>query len=438
MNAPEKIETFTKFTSDAALDVIESIASVSGKAKEELLASYLPNSNLMIYLKAALDPFITYGVKKIASTETGSREFTEDTFRLLDSLAGRAITGNAALALISAELQSLTPKSGDLLRRIITKDLRAGFSAKSVNRVMPGSIFIFECMLSHKFEEKRIKSFPIVGEIKLDGVRAIAIYKEGEVKFYSRVGNEFTNYKAAAEQLAELVAETWPAIEAHLGEGSSKSLVFDGELMSGSGAFNDTAGEIHRKDQQVDNATYNIFELMTDFEFNEGSNRTYRLRRALLQKIMNCSGHRNLLITSAWAFNSVDEIYSRQNEILASGGEGLIIKPLDGTYENKRSYNWLKIKDCQSVDLQIVGFEPGTGKLEGRLGAFIVDFNGVEVNVGSGLTDELRVELEKCEGLYKGRLIEVQYHEITPDKSLRHPRFIRFRDDKPVEDGAGA
>lgn len=68
------------------------------------------------------------------------------------------------------------------------------------------------------------------------------------------------------------------------------------------------------------------------------------------------------------------------------------------------------------------------------IGKLVVDFNGVLVGVGSGLSDEIRA-LDPEELI--GRMCEVSYHEVTPDLSLRHPVFECFRDDKPVEDGPG-
>ena len=138
-------------------------------------------------------------------------------------------------------------------------------------------------------------------------------------------------------------------------------------------------------------------------------------------------------------FNSHAEIQKKQDELVAAGEEGLIIKPLDGIYENKRSYSWLKIKDKVTVDLLITGIEPGSddSKREGLLGAFIVDFEGRTDRVGSGITDDMLMSVEETKAAYVGRMIEVEYHQKTPDGSMRHARFKRFRDDKPVEDGVG-
>ena len=84
----------------------------------------------------------------------------------------------------------------------------------------------------------------------------------------------------------------------------------------------------------------------------------------------------------------------------------------------------------------LIGAEEGSGKYEGILGAIIIDFNGVEVNVGGGFSDEQRVDLWKMyhEGTLVGKVVEVWFHEVTPDKSMRHPRFKWFREDKDAYD----
>ena len=146
--------------------------------------------------------------------------------------------------------------------------------------------------------------------------------------------------------------------------------------------------------------------------------------------------------------SSYDEVQFYYNAFRTAGQEGAIVKPLDGVYVKKRSYAWLKIKGEETNDLFITGAFEGTGKYEGMLGGVIVDFNGVAVRVGGGLSEAQRVELwadyqnDITPGkgpfhLLLGKMIEVEAHEVTPDGSLRHPRFVRFRSDKePVAKAA--
>jgi len=90
----------------------------------------------------------------------------------------------------------------------------------------------------------------------------------------------------------------------------------------------------------------------------------------------------------------------------------------------------MKFKAFFDADVPVIGMQEGTGKHEGKLGSFLVDYKGVNVRVGSGLTDDLRVQLWQEHDLHIGRIIEVRYQEETPDGSLRFPTFVCFRNDR--------
>ena len=81
-----------------------------------------------------------------------------------------------------------------------------------------------------------------------------------------------------------------------------------------------------------------------------------------------------------------------------------------------------------------IGFEEGTGKYVDMLGAFICEYKGGQVKVGSGLTDEQRIEVWRNSRNYENLIIEVSYFEETKDStgklSLRFPTFKDFRFDK--------
>lgn len=416
-------------TSDQVFELIEEVGQARGKKKESILAENLGSPLLMRVLKAALCPFTTYGVKKLPKPKgEGQKNFSDSTWSLLNRLRERKLTGNAAQEAIAEELGRLNEASQALLSRILKKDLRGGFTAKTVNRVKPGSIFVFECMLAQKYEQDRIKSWPVAVEEKFDGVRVIVMVASGVARFYSRTGKEFKGFDELGRQIVEALKV------ANL---SDRELVFDGEIMTGQ--FNQTVGDVRRKSGDKGDAVIKVFEIMHRKTFESGGNQVpYYARRKTLESFIRKASD----VAPSWHLSKHDlmhtheEVMARHREILDRGGEGVIVKPLNGAYVCKRSYDWLKVKAQCSADCVIVGFEEGTGKYEGTLGALVVDFEGVRVRV-SGMTDAEREEFWSNRDEYIGKLVEVHYHERTPDGSLRHPRFVRVRDDKPVEDGVG-
>lgn len=109
-----------------------------------------------------------------------------------------------------------------------------------------------------------------------------------------------------------------------------------------------------------------------------------------------------------------------------NGFEGIMLKTWDGEYADKRVNYWCKIKAINTEDLPVIGKVEGTGKYSGTLGSLIVKRGDIDVEVGSGFTDDERREFWEN----PPACIEVKYQEALKSGSLRFPIFVRVRDDK--------
>jgi len=113
--------------------------------------------------------------------------------------------------------------------------------------------------------------------------------------------------------------------------------------------------------------------------------------------------------------------------------------------------NWYKWKPIATVDCFVTGFKDGKGKYEGFVGALecsvykhddIVEMGpgatppnpGEPVVIASvsGMDEETRYDIDEERDL--GRVCEVQYQYVGSKGGLRHPRFIRWRDDKKASE----
>lgn len=126
------------------------------------------------------------------------------------------------------------------------------------------------------------------------------------------------------------------------------------------------------------------------------------------------------------------EVNDKRNfysKILREGGEGIVLK-------HKQTGESFKLKKSKDYDLKIVGIEPGAGKYLGRgAGAFkLADRRGRLVGrVGTGLSDQTRQDAFKNPKSYLHKIVRVGSLEVTPDGSLRNPRFLGYSE-KPIAD----
>ena len=124
-------------------------------------------------------------------------------------------------------------------------------------------------------------------------------------------------------------------------------------------------------------------------------------------------------------------------KMVADDKEGLMLNR-DSRYYRKRHSGILKVKRFYTVDLKVTAVEEGSGRLAGMLGAFVVDYKGNSVNVGSGMSDEQREEFWRNRESLPGRVIEVKYKEESRDKktglpSLQFPIFVSLREEGKEE-----
>jgi DNA ligase-1 len=112
--------------------------------------------------------------------------------------------------------------------------------------------------------------------------------------------------------------------------------------------------------------------------------------------------------------------------------EGLMLNR-DSVYACKRHNGILKVKRFYTVDLKVTEVLEGSGRLSGRVGAFVVDYKGNPLNVGSGMSDQQRDDFWLRRDELPGRVIEVKYKEESSDKktghySLQFPIFVSLRE----------
>ncbi len=257
---------------------------------------------------------------------------------------------------------------------------------------------VFTCQLATDSEKHTAKMTGIKRlEQKLDGVRVLAVMTKTTVNLYSRNGKPFDNFPQIVESLEDIRNRF-----AKLFQTTPHGFVLDGEIIGES--FQALMKQAQRKtDVKTDDMTYSVFDVLPLADFERG--------------FWNAQQHKRLAILEEYraVFESTDSVRIMDgievdldtaeghnvmrrfaNDAVADGFEGIMIKDVGAPYECKRNSFWMKWKPVMTVDLNIVGFEEGTGRNQGRLGAIICEGTDndrlIHVNVGSGLSDANRNE----------------------------------------------
>jgi ATP-dependent DNA ligase len=265
-----------------------------------------------------------------------------------------------------------------------------------------------EPMLAYPIDKKeKHVTFPAFAQPKLDGVRCIAIIKNGKARLFSRTQKEFL---------------TMPHIVNELERWFKDDIILDGELYrhSFSKDFNKITSIINRDEVHPEHTSiqYHIYDVV-------GSG-NYLTRTANMKTIIGQAK----IIKEAWylevvktkVINSREELEEYQSECVGRNYEGCMYRSQEGIYEHKRSNNLLKVKTFMDAEYPIFDLEEGTGKLIGKVGAFLLSMpDGKTFKAKPMGSLELSEEYWKNKKQLIGKFATVKFQQLTPDGIPRFP-----------------
>lgn len=445
--------------SDQVYAAIEKIAQTASKnEKEALVKQFLQFPLFQRVCVAAYNPFITYGIAKVPPRDTekyapGSSVFGVALWDMLLALEKRTLTGNAARDEVNRWIHLLSPESSELLRRILKKDLRAGFTGNTVNRAVKGLIPDQPYMRCSLPKDAKLHTWPwaegVFSQEKADGMFSNTDYDSaGIVTITSREGRPFPLDTGAFDEIVAQVQATFPRGTQTHGELLVEVAggILPREISNGIMNHVSAGGELDAGQRIV---LYAWDQIPLSEAKPKGKVETpYKERfKALATQLIDLAARENgrpaLRIIRTKLVRSLAEAYKHYAEFLAQGKEGTIVKHPAGIWKDSSSGSkeLVKLKLEVDVDLKVVGFVPGEGKNAATFGSITCRTSDglLEVNV-SGMTDAMRKDIHERREQVIGNIITVKANSIMKpsDSSELHslflPRFVELRTDKSEAD----
>lgn len=417
---------------------IYKLQSIAGaNAKCEFIKAHRDDTYFKRFLYFALNPMLTYNISKKSTDKLMAEEnfdgqkliFFNDIFECCEHLSRLRGMDDATLRQVKMLLNVKYPERDerDLYIQLLSKKVRLGIAAKTINKIIPNLIPEWEVQQAYTVEKYPLKEgteFWLTQ--KLNGARA-TLY-EGQL--LARSGMPYKGLEHITDALS------WLRVAGFVADGEL-TLKDKGDL-SDNEAFRVSTGILNSDNVNKTVICYTIFDMIPVKDFDALKPQvTYRYRRDILnqfaERIADTDGAVKVLQV---LYHGTDQskIEELLEQMVREDKEGLMINT-DVPYRRTRHKGILKVKRFYTMDLPIIRCEEGTGRLSGTLGAFVLKYKENEVKVGSGFTDEQREQFWNSRDDMDGLLCEVKYKEISQDKgtgleSLQFPVFVGIRTDK--------
>lgn len=413
--------------------IIELQTTSGAKAKQDILQKYASNEWFKKFLYYALNPLLTYNISEktlrdFDGADKGIQlQFFNNIFECCEYLSRLRGLDDATIRQVRILLYNhYGDEERELYIKLLAKTLRLGVTAKTVNKVIPDLIPEWEVQQAYPIDKYPIEDGTLFWLTqKLNGVRAT--FYNGQL-----IARSGVPYKGLEHIIREI---SWI---------QNAGFVLDGELtlmntdgISDNEAFRIATGILNSDDVNKTTICYTVFDAISVRDFEKADPIvTYANRRIVLDEIDSSLSDATYskVLPVLYCGKDISKIDEYLEQMVREDKEGLMVN-LNVPYRRTRHKGILKVKRFYTMDLPIIRYEEGSGRLAGTLGAFVLKYNENEVKVGSGFTDEQRQEYWLHRDDLIGTLCEVKYKEISKDKntelnSLQFPVFIQLRTDK--------
>jgi DNA ligase-1 len=273
-------------------------------------------------------------------------------------------------------------------------------------------------------DHKSKLSYPLYVEPKLDGIRMIAQWVDGDVKLFTRRLHPITGFTKIKNELRGMFIMS-----------GEKSFIIDGELYSHGMNLQTISGIVRSEsipESEKEVLKYHVFDCFDVSNKSLG----YTARTGILCDIV-CWIRPSQVILLRGSYvktpELADQYYTR---VTAEGYEGIIYKSYDAPYEfdfnkEKRSSWYLKRKKQEDSEFPISGYAQGKGKDIGCIVFELVCPGGKVFNsVPNGSYDYRRqLYTEACKSFdtsFKNKLAKVVYDDLSKDGVPLRGRIVQI------------
>ena len=388
---------------------------------------------LMAFFRFLLDPAIVTGLsdakinKKVAAKPDIDIQYLSCGYLYIMG-AGHNTGSDTSIATIQNYLHK-NPEYEEFLKRLFTKNLPIGVEAATINKVYGEEIIpVWEVQQGYPIDKYKFKKGELIfASRKLNGVRGT--YFRGNI--ISRQAQKFKGLDHIVKDIEGIIGTDY-AVDGELIRKNVDGLT-DGQN------FRETISIINSDGNDKSLIKFVVFDIVPVDEFEKDAcTEKYSVRKKRLLNLKNKiqkNGTQNIeVVQMVYEGTDVNDVYDWLDYAVKHDWEGLVVNR-QVPYRRTRHNGCLKVKRFYTVDLQITAIEEGQNRLDGTMGALVVDYKGNELRIGSGFDDATRTAVWANPDNYIGKIVEVKFKEKSCDKktgleSLQFPTFVRFRDDK--------